>query len=158
MAVGKRTRGIAILGTNVMNPRGLIGLGLDSLEVCTGEIRQVFEILADLSNYPIIVHCTQGKDRTGLVIQLVLFLLKIPIDAINRDYMLTDTELVGEKENRLQEIRAIGLDDSFASCDKDMVRSVNDYLIEKGGVENYLNACGVGEQMRQKVKDILCHR
>ena len=138
-----------------MNPRGLIGLGLDSMDVCTQEVKQVFDVLADASNYPVLVHCTQGKDRTGLVVQLVLFLLGVPLEAINQDYLMTDGELDSEREERLKEIRSIGLDDSFPYCDKDMVENVNKHLLEKGGIENYLDSCGVTEEMRNKVKQIL---
>ena len=155
MILGRRTQGIGVLGTNVMNPRGLIGLGLDSMDVCTQEVKQVFDVLADASNYPVLVHCTQGKDRTGLVVQLVLFLLGVPLEAINQDYLMTDGELDSEREERLKEIRSIGLDDSFAYCDKDMVENVNKHLLEKGGIENYLDSCGVTEEMRTKVKQIL---
>jgi protein tyrosine/serine phosphatase len=43
--------------------------------VCKGEVKQVFDVLADDRNWPVLVHCTQGKDRTGLIVMLVLFLL-----------------------------------------------------------------------------------
>jgi protein-tyrosine phosphatase len=155
MILGRRTEGIAILGTHVMKPRGLVGLGLDSLDVCKQEVRQVFDVLADPSNYPILIHCTQGKDRTGLVIQLVLFLLEVPVRAVDADYLMTDKELQSEREERLREIRSIGLDDSFAGCDKHMVDSIYTYLLENGGVEAYLDSCGVNQDCRKRVKEIL---
>ena len=62
ITTGYRTQVIRILTTEVMNPRGLVGLGKDSLDYSKYEIRQVFEILADDKNYPILAHCTQGKD------------------------------------------------------------------------------------------------
>jgi protein-tyrosine phosphatase len=155
MAIGKRTKAIAILGTHVMNPRGLVGLGLDSLDVCRQEIKQVFEVLANPSNFPLLIHCTQGKDRTGLVVQLVLFLLGVGQDTIQLDYMMTDSELVSEKDARIEEIRSIGLDDSFAACDVEMVHRVHEHLVRQGGIEKYLSLCGVDQDMQESVKSIL---
>ena len=63
MATGYRMQAITIVGTEVMKPRGLVGLGKDSLDYSKYEIRQVFETLADEKNYGILIHCTQGKDR-----------------------------------------------------------------------------------------------
>ena len=39
--------------------------------------------------YPALVHCTAGKDRTGVLIALVLDLLGVPDDIIVRDYALS---------------------------------------------------------------------
>jgi protein-tyrosine phosphatase len=39
--IGMRMRGIAIMGREVMQPRGLIGLGYDSIDHCGLEIAEV---------------------------------------------------------------------------------------------------------------------
>ena len=41
MALGYRMEAISILGRNVMQPRGLVGLGYDSLDNCGPEIAEV---------------------------------------------------------------------------------------------------------------------
>jgi len=41
MAIGRRMEAISILGKNVMQPRGLVGLGYDSIDNCGPEIAQV---------------------------------------------------------------------------------------------------------------------
>ncbi|KAI4723797.1 hypothetical protein E4T49_08477 [Aureobasidium sp. EXF-10728] len=114
MAAGYRTQAISILGTEVMSERGLIGLAYDSLAHCTSEVLAVFRVLADEKSYPVVVHCTQGKDRTGLNILLVLLLLHVDTAAINTDYMRTQEELVSEREARIVEIRSI----AFAAYDQ----------------------------------------
>ena len=115
-ACGWRTQAISVLGTNVMAKRGLTGLAEDSLEHCTAEVRACFDVLADKSSYPVLVHCTQGKDRTGLIVLLVLLLLNAPNEAIEKDYRLSESELQPEREERLKEITSIGLPESFADC------------------------------------------
>ncbi|CAD0037492.1 unnamed protein product [Aureobasidium pullulans] len=140
MAAGYRTQAISILGTEVMSERGLVGLAFDSLAHCTSEVLAVFRVLADEKNYPVVVHCTQGKDRTGLTILLVLLLL----------------HLVSEREARIVEIRSIGMPDSFADCDPQWVDSVSAHIGEKyGSIEDYLLRCGVTKDMQQTVRRIL---
>ena len=58
---------INILGQNVMIPRGVVGLGLDTLDQSTREIRETLSLYTAETNLPSIVHCTQGKDRTGRI-------------------------------------------------------------------------------------------
>lgn len=156
MAAGYRTQAISILGTEVMSERGLIGLAYDSLAHCTSEVQAVFHVLIDEKNYPVVVHCTQGKDRTGLTILLVLLLLHVDTAAINTDYMRTQEELVSEREARIVEIRSIGMPDSFADCDPHWVESVAAHINEKyGSIEDYLLRCGVNKDMQHTVRRIL---
>ena len=153
MATGHRVEAIRILGENVMRERGLVGLALDSIDVCTSEVRKVFEILADANNYPVMLHCTQGKDRTGLTVLLSLLLVDAPQEAIQHDYMLSGPELLPEREERLKEIRSIGLSDDFADCDSTLIGKVSSHIEEKfGSVTDYLQHCGVTPEMQAAVR------
>lgn len=153
---GYRTQAISILGRNVMTSRGLTGLAEDSLQHCTAEVKQVFTVLADQAAYPVLVHCTQGKDRTGLTALLVLMLLHVPQEAIEKDYIMSESELRPERDEKVKELRSIGLPDDFADCPADWVKSVSTWLEERyGGVNSYLESCGVGEVMQQNVRQIL---
>jgi len=155
-AIGYRKEAISVLGTNVMAKRGLSGLAEDSLTHCTAEVKAVFDVLSHEASYPLVVHCTQGKDRTGLVVLLVLLLLDVPVQAIEQDYRLSESELVPEKEEKLKEIRSIGLPDSFADCPADWVETVCDYIDQQyGGVEKYLAVRGISVQQQNGIKQIL---
>jgi len=46
--------------------------------------------LADEANLPAIVHCSAGKDRTGLTVALLYLLLGVPDDIIIADYSLSN--------------------------------------------------------------------
>lgn len=156
MALGYRTEAISILGENVMKPEGLVGLAFRSVDMCGDEVRQAFEVLADEEKYPVLVHCTQGKDRTGLVVQLVLMLLGVEESAMKEDYMMTQEELELEREERLKEIKSIGLTDAFADCDEALVGAVTEHIQEKyGGIQGYLEHCGVGSEGQEAVRRIL---
>ena len=153
MALGYRVEAIGILGREVMAPRGLIGLGEDSLEFSTGEILSCFKILAESDNYPILIHCTQGKDRTGLIVLLTLLLLDVPVDAIDADYRASERELETEKASRMKEIASIGLGEDFAGCPEGFVEAMKAHLEEKwGGVGGYLDHCGIGSRMRELIR------
>jgi protein-tyrosine phosphatase len=51
---------------------------------------ELFEhLLQDAS--PALIHCTAGKDRTGIAVALVLLALGVPRDQVEQDFMLTNT-------------------------------------------------------------------
>lgn len=144
MGLGYRLQGIGIIGRNVLLPRGLVGLGKDTIEHSGPELKAVFEVLADPDSYPVLIHCTQGKDRTGLVVALILLLCDIDLEAIGQDYVLSEEELRPEYEERMKEIRSIGLDESFAKCPDNFVREVAQFIESNhGNVERYLNRIGI---------------
>jgi hypothetical protein len=63
--LGYRIDAVRVLSHQVMLPRGLVGLGLDTLDYCGSEIREALSLYTNPQLLPSVVHCTQGKDRTG---------------------------------------------------------------------------------------------
>lgn len=133
-----------------------------------------------IDNYPVLVHCTQGKDRTGLIILILLLLaltsddrsksdlatsaalapdLSLPpsvLAAVTRDYTLSESELLPERASRLEEIHEIGLTDDFAGTPADWVQCMVEHLQERfGGVRGYLIAHGVSDKELEEVCRIL---
>ena len=55
---------------------------------------RLFGLLADESNLPVVLHCTAGKDRTGVSTAFLLSILGVSRDVIEEDYLMTnlDTE------------------------------------------------------------------
>lgn len=156
MALGYRVQGISVLGKELMLPRGLTGLGIDTLDHSGPEFKEIFDVLADDKAWPIMVNCTQGKDRTGITILLILVLCGIPIQAITEDYVLSEQELEPEKESRMEEITSIGLDESFARCPSDFCQTIVQHLDSKyGGTEKYLGSIGVQDTQLKSIKTIL---
>ncbi|TVY65752.1 hypothetical protein LSUE1_G006314 [Lachnellula suecica] len=152
MASGYRMQAISILGREVMQPRGLVGLGFDSIDHCGPEIAEALREFSNPANHPVLTHCTQGKDRTGLLIAFILLLLEIPVLAIAHDYVMSESELLPERESRLVEIRSIGLTEDFAGCPPGWIEEMRKHLEEKyGGVRAYCRGIGFTEAEEERL-------
>jgi protein-tyrosine phosphatase len=55
-----------------------------------GQYKIMFERLADGYNRPLLMHCTAGKDRTGVGTALILSALGVPRTTIMDDFLLTN--------------------------------------------------------------------
>jgi protein-tyrosine phosphatase len=56
---------------------------------------------------PGLVHCTAGKDRTGLVVALILEVIGVPDDVIAADYALSSSHIDPELAGAIERIRAV---------------------------------------------------
>jgi len=61
------------------------------------DLRQVLQVLAEESNYPILFHCWGGADRTGTVAFLLHALLGVSRANLIHDYELTSLCIWGER-------------------------------------------------------------
>ncbi|MBK3666324.1 tyrosine-protein phosphatase [Bradyrhizobium diazoefficiens] len=68
------------------------------------QLVHVMEILAEASEQPVLVHCTAGKDRTGLVIALLHAIVGLTPEKILEDYGASEKILGGEFEQRLRDL------------------------------------------------------
>lgn len=53
-------------------------------------IAQTLRMLAQPENHPMLMHCTAGKDRTGIAAAILLRVLGVPEDTVIADYTLTN--------------------------------------------------------------------
>ncbi|GAA0292245.1 tyrosine-protein phosphatase [Kineococcus aurantiacus] len=83
---------------NAQRRRPLVEVYLSMLEPGTGLVRAVGLVASEPG--PVLVHCAAGKDRTGLVVALVLRLLDVPREAVLADFALT-TDAMPEVVRRL---------------------------------------------------------
>ncbi|KAJ6079897.1 hypothetical protein N7467_009650 [Penicillium canescens] len=155
VTTGYRNDAVRLVCGQVMQPRGLTGLAQDTLDSSMTEMRAVFELLAREESYPTLVHCTQGKDRTGLVVLLMLLLAgdAVPTEAVVDDYSRSELELVPEFEERIKEIRALGLGEDYTRCPPGFVTDTTEYLRDRyGGVEGYLERIGIDAGMQERIR------
>ncbi|KAI3334843.1 protein-tyrosine phosphatase-like protein [Ustulina deusta] len=154
---GFRVQAIRIMGQEVMQPLGLVGLSLVTLDESGPEIVEALQILtSNQTPNPTLVHCTQGKDRTGMIIALALLILAVPTDAISHDYLLSQPGLEPERDDRVAEMLQIGLTPEWGDCPPEFMQRVRAHLdVRYGGVDGYLDSIGFGAEDRARLVDVL---
>jgi protein-tyrosine phosphatase len=60
-----------------------------SSPIVRGQFKTLFERLADSTSCPMLIHCSAGKDRTGVSCALILSALGVDRSAVIEDYLLT---------------------------------------------------------------------
>jgi protein-tyrosine phosphatase len=91
---------------DVQTVRGLRGLYRELLEDCGDRMAAAVGALAEPGALPAVVHCSAGKDRTGIVCALTLAAVGVGAEEIAADYALTSEVLVGPIRERVR-LRAI---------------------------------------------------
>lgn len=59
-------------------------------------LMQAIRDIAEARDGAVVVHCTAGKDRTGVVIALALLAIGVPRDVVVEDYAATQANLAGD--------------------------------------------------------------
>ena len=60
------------------------------VEHCAPIYAKILKLMTDPEAYPILYHCTNGKDRTGFMTALILLICGVPEATIISDYSLTN--------------------------------------------------------------------
>lgn len=149
IASGQKPKAVKLVGEEIIAKKGLSGLYRDFIDYCDQEICEALQVLADPSNYPVLVHCTQGKDRTGLVTALALAAAGIEEEKIIEDYHKSQKGLDRVRDHMVREMGKDGLDPSFADAPADVMIKTFEYIREKyTDVNGYLDYIGFGEKER----------
>lgn len=119
---------------------------------------RMFEIFSAAENQPILIHCTAGKDRTGVSTAFLLSVLGVDRALIEADYLLTNRD-VARQVDFLEE--TVGLPEGtdratmmrLAGVPEDAMRDFLDGLEEKwGGPLAYLRSIGISEAAMEAVR------
>lgn len=128
----QRKRAAVIVGREVLTPMGVANMYKQFVDYCQSEILHALMVFTDPDNYPIHIHCTQGKDRTGLIACFLLSIAGAPEEIIVKDYAKTQAGLQPIRTEMIKELRKVGLSDDFA----DSPPEVHISLFEKGERED----------------------
>lgn len=126
------------------------------------ELATAIRVVATEPN-PVLVHCTAGKDRTGLVVALILSAIGVDDDTVLADYAATQANLAGEwTERMLRRVRRfrVPLTDNvvqvLAHSPADVLQETLAWLdSEYGGVHAYLAAAGVDDATVGRLRSTL---
>ncbi|SNR78857.1 protein tyrosine phosphatase [Lutibacter agarilyticus] len=76
-------------------------------EVGKDSYYQLFKLLADSSNYPVLFHCSHGVHRTGTAAALLLSLLDVPWSVVETDYLLSNKCRQRKSQMRINQLDSI---------------------------------------------------
>ncbi len=93
----------------------------------------MFELLADAYNYPIIFHCDIGTDRTGMLAFLINGLLGVSETELYRDYMFSNFAKIGGSRS-VSTIKSKYVDKIKAYNGDTLAQKIDNYLVDKVGV------------------------
>jgi protein-tyrosine phosphatase len=120
-------------------------------DYCNGgsaQIARALSIVADPETHPVVVHCLAGKDRTGVVVALVLALLGVDDETVAADYALSGAAMgaLRERAKAVPDLasRPPALSDEVFSARPETILSLLSALREShGSIEDYAVSAGV---------------
>jgi protein-tyrosine phosphatase len=142
-------------------PRSLPDIYRMILEQRQEQLRQVLATLAAPGGFPAVVHCTAGKDRTGLIVTLLLGLVGVPAATIIEDYALSSQYLVG---TYLEEARQRAANNGIpwewfqhqVICPPEFMQTTLQYLNERhGSIDAYMRRIGLSQEQCECLRQAL---
>jgi protein-tyrosine phosphatase len=114
-------------------------------------LASAIRVIADSGGDPVLVHCTAGKDRTGLVVALALIVSGVDRDEVVDDYAATESYLPREliepiiaRLRRENVPESTTIDELVGGSPARALNGALDFLVtEFGSVEQYLLAHGL---------------
>jgi len=149
---GTRTLHLSLVGKDFSQlPAELDGVYSYFVDNRGKAIGSAIKHLAAPGALPGLVHCTAGKDRTGIVIAFTLAALGVPDEVIAADYALSSMYLVSEDVAVIGQISAdSGLSEQLseammASPPELILRTLDRARAQAGSIAGYLARNGVTE-------------
>ncbi|XOV88907.1 MAG: tyrosine-protein phosphatase [Pseudomonadota bacterium] len=119
---------------------------------------RLFELFAAADAHPIVIHCTAGKDRTGVSTAFLLAVLGVDRATIEMDYRMTNLDVDRQVSfiERTQGLPAGMSRDMLARAAGVPERAISDFLdgleARHGGAVEYLKSIGVSENTMESVR------
>ena len=79
-------------------------------EYATGylpQLKSLFERISNPENLPLLIHCSAGKDRTGVVASLIQQILGVPFDVAMGDYLKTNENMGEYRDEIVQKLKRL---------------------------------------------------
>ncbi|MBZ0293797.1 MAG: tyrosine-protein phosphatase [Anaerolineae bacterium] len=130
-----------------------------AVDYCAEAFKQVFDVMTDEA-FPVLIHCTAGKDRTGMISALALSIAGVPSEVISEDYTLTGIYSEPMLPGLRAEARAAGrnmeqFERMLLSVPED-IEAWLAYLESKyGGAVAYLRHIGLSEAQIESLRQQL---
>ena len=128
---------------------------------------RIFRHLASQDTSPCLVNCTAGKDRTGVVIALLLTFAGVPAEKVAEEYELTDAGLRDQKpifverllKNPALEGNREGVWNMVSSKKENMEAAIQMIQRDFGGAEKYMREkCEMSDAEIEQLRKNLVER
>jgi protein-tyrosine phosphatase len=124
---------------------------------------KMFNILLDKSNYPIVMTCAHGTDKTGLAVALVLAALGVDREQIISDFTLSDEYINYAGLIRNANIYGPDIQETLTailSAHKEIITYVLDSIIkEYGSMNSYFDkVLGLTKEKRETLRNIMLYQ
>lgn len=143
------------------NRRSLIDVYRRILDERQEQVGEALRVLAHPDAPPAVIHCTAGKDRTGLITALLLGLAGVPEETIVEDYAQSSIYLDGSFWEDVRQ-RVIERGESWAAyeplmrCLPDDMRTTLQYLADRyGGCEAYTRTIGLDADHIETLRSVV---
>lgn len=146
---------------------GFVKAYTEILESGAPAFTQALEFLRDKPSEKCLVHCSAGKDRTGILCALILLLVGVPDGAVADEYALTTHGLAEMKEEIVERIlknealkgNREGAERMLGSKRETMMASIEMIEREYGGAEGYVRVkCGMREGDLNVIRESITKR
>lgn len=147
--------------TRQYGARDLGQLYIETVERRASSFGAVVEALAGPDALPCLIHCTHGKDRTGLVVAVLLSALGVVREEVVADYVQTGINLPDLIEPVSERIRDAGIDPGDVSAMFETPEVAMHMLLDHvdsayGGAERYLiERAGVAPETIRRLRSLL---
>ncbi len=138
-----KQRLMKLIGSEIIAPRGYLGMMLDFVEYSKEAISVSLKELAS-SYTPVNLHCAQGIHRTSIVTALLLSILNYSRQEIIDDYIKCEEGLEPVRNEIKNAFIRDGLLPEMTHTPKEIIIGVLDFIDSKyGSVINYVKEIGV---------------
>jgi protein-tyrosine phosphatase len=129
------------------------------LETGADRFSRALTAVAEADGGPVVVHCAAGKDRTGLVVALMLRLTDVPLEAIVEDYVLSGRNLepligawidAAPDETERERRRYVGQTPPAA-----IQHAVREVERRHGSARAYLRSAGASDETLARIRERL---
>jgi protein-tyrosine phosphatase len=126
----------------------------------SASVAEAMNAVADAPSAPVLVHCHAGKDRTGVIVALVLRLAGVSVDAIADDYAISGVQLAEMlARDRAKAVEAgmdpVRVERLFTVRRGEMVQTLQCVDGEHGGVVPLLRSIGVDGRRIESLRRLL---
>lgn len=125
--------------------------------------QQLFKIMAQTKTGAIMFHCSEGKDRTGLVTLFLLYILGVDMETIRQDYLFSNGMLDQYRADRDRRAAGAGANFNTRACMRSLGSVANEYLdaaliaIDEhyGSLDNYVEKqLGVSSTLKKQLRQL----